>query len=214
MYDYKNVHIHGRDEFLTSVDQGCGALLFVSHLGNHEVCRALIEESKRIQLNVLVHTKHAENFNRLLNETDKTNFLNLIQVTEINPAVAMMLQDKLQQGEVLVIAADRTPVGGGRQSMVSFLGDPAYFPQGPYILASVLQCPTYLMFCVKSSESYQMFFEKFADSIKLSRKHRERDLKQWVQRYADRLSNYVLQYPLQWGNFYDFWHTDENYIKG
>lgn len=207
-FNYQNVSFHRRDDFLQLIDQRRGALVIVSHLGNQEICRALANESRRVKLNILVHTKHAEKFNRMMNDLDEGNDLNLLQVTEVTPATAIMLQEKLAAGEVVVIAGDRTPVGGGRQTEVSFLGAPALFPQGPYILASVLRCPVYLMFCVKRARGYEIFFEAFADSIRVSRKNRQQDLQRWVQKFADRLAEHTLQAPLQWNNFYDFWGDD------
>lgn len=202
-----DVTFHNREDFVRMANSGAGALAIVSHLGNIEVCRALADESRRVKLNILVHTKHAENFNQVMNKLDKNNYLNLIQVTELSPATAIVLQEKLRAGEVVVIAGDRTPIGGGRQTAADFLGAPALFPDGPYILASVLQCPVYLMFCNRTGHGYEMTFEHFADRIRLSRKQRQQDLDHWVQQYADRLAHYALQFPLQWSNFYPFWAT-------
>ncbi|NIB44229.1 hypothetical protein HBA55_31810 [Pseudomaricurvus alkylphenolicus] len=204
-FNYDNVRFHRRDDFLQMVDRQQGALVIVSHLGNLEVCRALADSSKRIRLNILVHTKHAEKFNRLMNDLDNDNHLNLLQVTDVSPATAMLLNDKLSAGEVVVIAGDRTPVNGGRQTDVDFLGAPAAFPQGPYILASVLRCPVYLMFCAKGEDGYEIFFEKFAERIRLSRNNRDADLRHWTTQFAQRLAHYTLRYPLQWNNFYPFW---------
>ena len=210
-FNYGNVRFHRREDFLQMVDRREGALVIVSHLGNLEVCRSLANISQRIQLNILVHTKHAEKFNHLMNEIGDNNYLNLMQVTEVTPATAMTLQEKLQAGEVVVIAGDRTPVSGGRQCTVDFLGSPAAFPQGPYILASVLRCPVYLMFCAKEKNGYEIFFESFANQIRLSRKSRDNDVRAWAQRFADRLAHYTLRYPLQWNNFYAFWaHNDSH----
>lgn len=200
-----DVTFHNREDFVRMANSGAGALAIVSHLGNIEVCRALADESRRVKLNILVHTKHAENFNQMMNRLDKNNYLNLIQVTELSPATAIVLQEKLRAGEVVVIAGDRTPVTGGRQTPANFLGAPALFPEGPYILASVLQCPVYLMFCNRTERGYEMTFEHFADRIRLSRRERQHDLDHWVQKYADRLAHYALQFPLQWSNFYPFW---------
>lgn len=193
-------------EFLDVVEGGQGALVVASHLGNMEVSRMLADTHRRVKLNILVHTKHAENFNRVLREVDESSCLNLIQVSEISPATAVMLNQKVQAGEVVVIAGDRTPLGGSqRQSEVDFLGDRALMPQGPYILAAILRCPVYLIFCVRGDAGYQVVIEPFAEGIRLSRKNRDAELQQWTQRFADRLAFYTLRYPLQWFNFYDFW---------
>jgi predicted LPLAT superfamily acyltransferase len=69
-----------------------GQLLVGAHLGNLEVCRALAEIGEKVTMNVLVHTKHAEQFNRLLGEAGATN-LRLIQVSELDPVIMLQLQN-------------------------------------------------------------------------------------------------------------------------
>lgn len=204
-FNYVNTQFHQADAFLEVVERGGGALLIVSHLGNLEVCRALANESRRVALNILVHTRHAEKFNRLMRSVDEKNQFNLIQVTEVSPATAMMLREKLDAGEVVVIAGDRTPVSGGRQCLANFLGQPAAFPQGPYILASVLRCPVFMMLCAQDNDGYHVFFEHITDRLRLGRSSREKDAAFWAQKYASILESYVLRFPLQWNNFYDFW---------
>ena len=49
-----------------------GAVIVVSHLGNVELARALMSTETRDRLLVLVHTRHAENFNRLLRTIGRT----------------------------------------------------------------------------------------------------------------------------------------------
>lgn len=198
-------------EFLDYVQGGRGALVLASHLGNLEISRVMASTHKRVKLNILVHTKHAEKFNRLMKEIDEESGMNLIQVTEVTPATAVMLSEKIEAGEVVVIAGDRTPVGGGeRQSRVNFLGATATFPQGPYILASLLRCPVYTIFCVRSKGHYDVSIERFADEIRIARKNRDEELHQWSQRFADRLEAFALRTPLQWFNFYDFWWSAED----
>ena len=90
-----------------------GQMLVGAHLGNLEVCRALAEIGEQVTMNVLVHTKHAERFNRLLGEAGATH-LRLIQVSELDPATMLLLSQRLDDGEWLAIAGDRIPLHGGR----------------------------------------------------------------------------------------------------
>jgi predicted LPLAT superfamily acyltransferase len=160
-----------------------------------------------------VHTKHAEKFNRLLSRYNPDSALNLLQVTDINAATAMLLAEKIEHGELVIIAADRTPVGGGRVAQVNFLGAPASLPQGPFVLAGLLKCPVYSLFCLKQGNKHRIIFEHFGDDLSWSRNSREQTIQQHAQRYAERLQHYCLQAPLQWFNFYDFW-ADESLREG
>lgn len=197
----------GRGELLAQIKTGRGAILLGSHLGNLEVCRVIADMDGAPRINVLVHTKHAEKFNRLLKQTNEHSGLNLIQVTDISAATSMLLSDKIDNGELVIIAADRTPVSRNpRVSRAEFLGADALFPQGPFILASLLKCPVYTLFCLKQQGRQVIYFEYFSDSLTFPRKTREQAMQQTIQSYARRLEHYCLMEPLQWFNFFDFWH--------
>lgn len=187
---------------------GRGQLLVTAHLGNLEVCRALAELGEKVQMNVLVHTKHAAQFNRLLGEAGASH-LRLIQVSELDPAVMLQLSERLERGEWLAIAGDRVPLHGGRNVTVDFLGQPAAFPQGPWLLAGLLQCPVNLMHCLKIDGRYQVILESFADAVQWTRRERDAVIRGWVQRYAERLGERCLNAPQQWFNFYPFWNTHD-----
>ena len=89
---------------------------------------------------------------------------------------------------------------------VPVLGDLAPFPQGPWILASLLGCPVYTIFCVRAERNrYDVFIEPFADKITLPGKQRETKLHDWICCYALNLEKYCCRFPHHWFNFYDFW---------
>lgn len=206
----QDVEFHGREGIYKQVSQGQGLLILGSHLGNLEVGRVMAYLGKKVRVNVLMHTKHAEKFNILLSRYAEVGTMNLIQVTEINAATAMMLQDRIDAGELVVIAADRTPVTGrNRVVKVDFLGKTALFPQGPFILASLLKCPVYTLFCLKQHGKQVLYFDHFSDALSFPRKQRDALIQSCVQGFADRLQQYCLQEPLQWFNFYDFWQIGD-----
>jgi len=185
---------------------GSGGVLIASHLGNVEVCRAIGTYAKGLRINVLVHTKHAENFNRLMREACPDSPVLLLQTTEIGPDTAMLLRERIERGEFVVIAGDRVPVSGGSWvSWTNFLGEPAPFPAGPFIMAALLGCPVLLLFCLKRGRRYRVIFEPFADKIDMPRASRSKVVADLVRRYAERLEHYCLECPYQWFNFFDFW---------
>ncbi|MFK8330652.1 glycosyl transferase [Pseudomonas sp. BJa5] len=188
---------------------GRGQMLVGAHLGNLEVCRALAELGERVTMNVLVHTRHAEHFNRLLGESGASN-LRLIQVSELDPATMLQLSQRLDRGEWLAIAGDRVPLQGTRTVEVDFLGHRAALPQGPWLLAGLLKCPLNLFFCLKQHGRYQVILEPFAPAIEWRRGQRDQVIADWAGRYAERLGHYCLQAPQQWFNFYPFWKSDDD----
>ncbi|HET8564434.1 MAG TPA: acyltransferase, partial [Candidatus Binatia bacterium] len=163
------VKFQGKELIVAQIAAKRGGLLICSHLGNLELCRVL---SKRtgFELTVLIHTKHAEIFNRLLAQLDPESQLNLMQVTEVSPATAVLLSEKIGRGEFVAIAGDRIPVSSNpRIALARFLGEMAPFPVGPYILASLLRCPVYLLFSLRGARASEIHFELFRESILLPR---------------------------------------------
>ncbi|MEG3767583.1 acyltransferase [Alteromonas sp. 14N.309.X.WAT.G.H12] len=193
---------------------GKGAIFIGSHLGNLEVCRALNAHKYASPINVLVFTQNAIKFNSLLQKIHPDVRINMMEVSNITPALMIQLRDKIDQGESLVIVGDRTSVSvSGRVSYVDFMGFPAPFSQGPFILASLLECPVYLLFCLREKTGYHMIFEHFSTPLTLPRKDRQSHLDEVIARFAQRLAFYAAQYPMQWFNFYDFWQQDEDVLR-
>lgn len=202
--DFPDRHVLGEQ-----LESGKGAVLLVSHLGNLELCRAISIHQRKVKVNVMVLTSNAENFNKVLKQLNPDSTLNLIQVTELDPATSMLLQQKIENGELVVIAGDRTSTNTqGRVMYAPFIGQEAAFPQGPFILAGLLDCPVFLMFCLRENGRYRVHLERFADTLKGPRAGRVDRLQQAVNRYSERLEYFALREPLQWFNFFDFWRKD------
>jgi predicted LPLAT superfamily acyltransferase len=188
---------------------GKGVLLIVSHLGNSELSRASLSERFHRHINVLVYTKHAGLYNRVVKAVRPDVEDHTIQVTEVGPATAIDLRDRIERGEWIAIAGDRTPLTGeARTSRATFLDDEAPFSHGPYVLAALMGCPVYLMFCLREGAGHTVYFERFAESIELPRRDREGFLAKLAASYAQRLEHYCLRAPNQFYNFFDFWATD------
>ncbi len=185
-----------------------GVLVIGSHHGNLEVCRAIARLNAHVRLNVLVHTRHAAYFTRVLRLAGASE-MELLQVTELDAAMAFALKERIERGEWVVIAGDRVPVHGGRTVDVRFLGGTAPLPVGPYVLAALLDCPVHLLFCLRRGRSHHVYFEPFAEAVHWQRSERDAVLGELAQRFADRLAHYVELEPLQWFNFYPFWREDE-----
>ena len=185
-----------------------GALVIGSHFGNLEMCRALATHAGHRRINAVVHSAHAAKFAAMLARSNPEAGFKLLQVNDFGADTAILLREKIDAGEWLVIVGDRTPVAeNGRVVSASFLGAPALFSQGPYILAHLLQCPVYLLACFRDpgSQDYRIVFEAFAESVILPRRGREAAIAELAQRYASWLERQCRRAPFEWFNFYDFW---------
>ena len=183
-----------------------GALFVVAHIGNVDLSRATLDPGTRARITVLVHTRNAANYNRMLREFRPEAAANMIQVTDIGPETAIQLKDRVERGEWVVIAGDRTPVlSQGRVSRVPFFGTPAAFSNGPWILGALLDCPIYLLSCLRDGTRHRLSLELFVDRIALPRQDRTAALAGYAARYATRLEQVARRDPFQWFNFFDFW---------
>ncbi len=131
------------------MEQKQGAILLTSHLGNFEICRALSQTHPGVKLTVLVHTKNAEKFNAILSDFDDEQAVELLQVSEMSVSTSIRLSEKIANGEFIAIAADRVPINSAATVSHNFLGDIAPFPTGPFVLASVLGAPVFMLSCIK-----------------------------------------------------------------
>ena len=186
-----------------------GSLLIGAHFGNIEYSQIIADRHPEVTINVLMHDQHARNFAAVVEGKESRGQMNLIQVTDIDFKLALTLREKVQAGEWVVMAGDRIPVGdSSRVCEPEFFGEKARFPIGPYVLASLLQCPVYLLHCFRLDGDYNIGAEAFADEIAPDRKERFAAYEAYAQQFATALERQVVRSPLQWFNFYDFWGSN------
>ena len=126
---YEDLIIEDPDNVYALVQQrGRGQIFACSHIGNTEVCRALVSHNQGFKLNVLVHSQHAQAFNEALHKAGAAR-IQLIQVTDLDAALMLELNRRIDAGEWLAIAADRVPVRGEKTVAVHFLGHTAELPR-------------------------------------------------------------------------------------
>ncbi len=197
--------------FDAAVRAGRGGVLLVAHVGNLEALRAFGRRLPGLRLNVLVHSANAVRFARALERLDARSTAGLLQVTEMDAAMAASLAERVARGEWVVIAADRVPISERARTLsVDFLGAPAPLPVGPWVLARALGGPVYQLSCLKHGRTYRLRCEHFAERIDWSRAGRDQALHALASRYARGLEAQCREAPLQWFNFYPFWESDRD----
>ena len=194
----------------TAIRSGRGGLVLVSHVGNLEICSAMQERRDDFHVVQIMHTRNASKFNELLARSSLRRAPEIIEVSEITPATAMLLAERIQQGRFVMIAADRVPIhDDGRTQTLDFLGAPAAFPEGPFHLATLLRCPLYTVACLRDERGYRVEFDTFDDTMHLRRAERDAWREQAMRRYVAWLTEQCRRQPLQWFNFFPFWSSRE-----
>lgn len=208
--DVRPARIEVDPRFDAAVDRGEGGVLVVAHFGNLEMLRAIGERLRKLELHILVHTRHAQKFNKVLKRLNPQSSEHLLQVTEMDAATAARLADAVSRGHFVVIAADRVPVSSGHVLDIPFLGSPAPLPIGPWVLAGVLRCPAYWLACFKeqgaeNEDRFTLVCERIFERVDLPRATRTEALRGVMRQYAERLEQACRRAPYEWFNFYPFW---------
>ena len=194
----------GHDYLAALARERRGAILLGAHLGSFEALRAGAQNTS-LPLNIVGHFENARMINAFLSELNKDAAARVVHVGQDPVGFAMKVSERIEQGELVAILADRVGLND-KQIEVPFLGDIARFPTGPFLLASLLKCPVYLVFGLYFEPNrYELFCEPFAERIELPRPQRQAALQAVVQRYAARVEHYARLAPDNWFNFFDFW---------
>lgn len=189
---------------------GRGVLLLGAHLGSFEVMRCRAKEFD-VPINVVVDFTNAERVNSVLRSLAPDIDTRLISLGTDPIAAMLQIRAAIDRGELVAILGDRLPSqksGSARVVTSEFLGAPAAFPAGPWLLAHSLKCPVYFVAGVYTRPNhYALHFEFLADEVKLDRNDRTAALARYARSYASMLESYARSAPLNWFNFFDFWST-------
>jgi predicted LPLAT superfamily acyltransferase len=183
---------------------GRGAVLLGAHLGSYEAMRAGGREDT-LRIKIVGYFANSRMINALMAELNPAASTQVLHLGDDPAGVMVSVQQAIEHGEFVGMMADRTGLNE-RTAEAVFFGEPARFATGPFLLASILRCPVYLVFGLyRSPGRYDLHCEHFADRIDVPRRDRDAALRAWVQRYAERLEHHARLAPENWFNFFDFW---------
>ena len=203
-FDQFTITVHGLDDLDRLLAQGRGCLLLGSHLGSFEAVRAVGLARETFEICVLMDEQNAPLIRGLIQELNPAVAETVIQ---IGGAETMLhVKECLDRNGVVGIMGDRV-MQEDQAVFCDFLGCEARFPTGVMRLAHVVRAPVVLFFGLyRGGNRYEVYLESFSEGVQLSHEQRATDLKQWTQRYADRLEAHCRQAPDNWFNFYEFWN--------
>jgi predicted LPLAT superfamily acyltransferase len=206
----KALHVEhdGSERIFEVARSGRGALLVAAHLGSLDMLWFL---SKHYGLRVAVvgYFGNAPRINAYLESLGAGRNLRLIELDPDWVRAAFEIRASLASGELVVMMADRVPpLRAGRVETVPFLGAPARFSAAPFHLALALRCPVFFALCVRTGDAaYRTVLRELSEARRVPASERDKRARELVLAYAAELESWVLRFPLQWFNFYDFWEA-------
>lgn len=203
-----DIRLHNQEAVISRMGQPGGAILLGAHLGSTEVLRSLARMKYQVPLKILMYPRHNEVITRILSELNPDLHDTIIPLGQTDTLIRV--ENSLSEGNLVGMLGDRV-TENDKVTSCRFFGRDARFPEGPMRLASVLKVPVLLFFGIyRGGNRYDIIFEEFADRIVVDRRHRDRDIQMWTQRYAERIERQTRLAPYNWFNFFDFWSEDDH----
>jgi predicted LPLAT superfamily acyltransferase len=202
-----DIRVHGIDELLLAMNPGRGVMLLGAHVGSFEALRVLGLERPDVQIRVVMDKGQTPAMTQLLHALNPTIADAVIDAAQDSTAVVLALSEAAEQGAVIALLADRARPGEATVDC-QFFDRSAPFPVAPLLIAATLKLPVVL--CIglfRGGNSYDLYFEMFAENLHFERRERQTQVQAAVQRYAQRLEHYTRMDPFNWFNFYDFWQS-------
>ena len=221
-YNYNKLVVHDDDlkQLQAQLEQGKGAFLICSHLGNMELMRSLSSfgedgVSRTVGVTAVIETNATEQFNRTLNQINPNVNFQVLDPSAIGPDTMITLQERIENGGLVVITGDRTS-SRTRMRVIreKFLGKEADFPYGVFVLGMLLKAPIYYVFGLRTKTATlfprsNMFVEKSTVNFNCARSERDERIKELCREFVKKLEKYCIKFPYQWYNFYNFWLCNE-----
>ena len=197
------IEIQGIELLNSRLARGQGCILLGSHLGSFEIVRAIGLSQRNIEIKILMYEQNTPMIRDMFRGLNPAVSDAVIQTG--SPDAMLQVKECLDRGGVVGILGDRL-LKQDHATRCKFFGKLAGFPAGPMLLASIVKAPVILFFGLyRGGNRYEVHFELFAEEVTIDRQHRDREIQQWTQRYADRLEHYCRRAADNWFNFYDFW---------
>ncbi|MDC7124185.1 MAG: glycosyltransferase [Spirochaetales bacterium] len=209
----------GVTELKGQLQQKKGAVIICSHLGNMEMLRAFAsleagEGLPSFGIHSIVDFSGTAKFNKALKEINPESMVHLVNASDMGVNTIIELKEAIDSGDLVIIAGDRTAKNNKMKTTpVNFLGEEALFPQGAFVMTTLLDSPVYFMFGVRSddrdfSSPYEFHVYKSEYQHGSSRTGRKTIVRNLTEEYVGYLEKLCLEHPYQWYNFYDFWKKD------
>ena len=176
-----------------------GFLILSAHVGSYEAAGyTLVATEKRY--NALVFSGEAESVMRNREKMFEETNIRMIPVKEDMSHIFVM-NSALADGESVSIPADRV-VGEQKTVTCDFLGAPAKFPLGPFVLAAQREIVALSIHVMKeTAKRYHIFIEQLSNQGNTIREKAAN----LAQQYASNIESVLRKYPEQWFNYYEFW---------
>lgn len=187
------------ERFTEILNSGQGVVMIGAHIGSWEAGAGFFGAYGKKMNIVMLDAEHAQIKDVLKANAEQENNYKIIALNQDIIEVMLQMKIALNNGEYICFNGDRY-MDTDNIAAVDFLGAPAYFPTGPFKIAT--KCKVPIVFYYSMREANRTYRFLFAEPVMEGKITVEKLLGQYVKS----LEKTVGKYPRQWFNFYDFWN--------
>lgn len=185
-----------------------GAIILSAHVGSiHAMNHGTLLEGRNIV--AAMDRSNAKRFTQMMRRLQPEHETVILPIEE-GPTFILKARELLDAGNILAFMADRK---GPDNILLPFLGAPASFPKGPFMVAALTGVPIYLSFGIfEHPNTYHLSCIPLSERIHLPTREQRKQgasideaLLPTMKAYVESLESVVRAHPDNWYNFYPFW---------
>ncbi len=178
-----------------------GGVLISAHIGNFEIAEHFFGEiDYDCQINLVTTDREHSVIKDYLETVTQKSSIKFILIKD-DMSHIFEINNALSRNELICFTGDRY-FEGTKCLTAPIFGEDANFPAGPFLIASRLKVPVVFVYVMKEANLHYHLYAREAHT-----KHR--DEKALLSAYIESVESMLKIYPLQWFNYFNFWHKSE-----
>lgn len=195
--------LRGGDKIEAALQRSdAGMVLLTAHMGNWQIAVTTLRNMGKL-VHLVMGSENNEAVQRALRPNTDTEHLRVI-ASDGHLGGVVPIMNALNNGDIVAFMGDR-PFDFEAME-VRFLGDTARFPCGAFQIAAAAGCPIQILLSARLGyrrylvDCRRILFPAYEKGIS-----KRAQISQWMQQYADILSEFIAEYPMQCFLFTDIW---------
>ena len=185
-------------DFKKILAENHGAFLICSHLGNIEALCA-ISDARTKTMHAFMQVTQTQTFHKFMTNKSVNRHTILHPTENIDISVAGTMYDNLCQGDLVMMAGDRTSATAPHKTIpTELLGTPCHLPLGVFKFARGMSHPVFAIALLNTGGcNYKLYLKRLDTNTTTT----------MASQYTDFLNDLLVRYPKQWFNFYKYFQN-------
>lgn len=197
----------GEEYFRTVLAENKGGIFLSGHIGNWEMAMNLLDRLEG-KINLLILDAEHQQIKKMLSDITVLNPVNIHYIPIRNDFSHLFeLKTVFKNGEIVCIHGDRY-LTDSKTVKVDFMGYPALFSTGPFVLALRFNVPVSYFFTMKEKGMKYHYYAFPAEKPPEFLPDNEKVIFM-LNDYLRVLEKFIRKYPEQWFNYYNFWEISQ-----